>query len=61
MSCVTRGASYGEKMTPKSPLILLGLSFVSLSVATTVAARTVPSSSAPSTTTAVNRVLTGTC
>jgi hypothetical protein len=39
----------------------LGLSFVSLSVATTVAARTVPSSSAPSTTTAVNRVLTGTC
>jgi hypothetical protein len=26
---MTRGASYGEKMTPEFPLILLGLSFVS--------------------------------
>jgi hypothetical protein len=29
LSSMTRGASYGEKMTPEFPLILLGLSFVS--------------------------------
>jgi hypothetical protein len=29
LSSMTRGASYGEKMTPEFSLILLGLSFVS--------------------------------